>query len=177
MIKELIEYLEVFVTENGIPLKQVLTKQDVIQLAVSINALTTPKEYTDFNNINDSIFKLLKNERNDPTYYPIIKLALSLDNDNSLEYVSLLGYYCLQYLKLNYNLPVKETLLVLNSYMKNHIVNAEDCNKIDCNNPLSNLIPISEDTYIKYNGREILPPTKAINNEFIEQIKKLTNNF
>ena len=62
MIAKIHNYLKVFVTENQIPLQQVLTERDLVQLSVTIANITDNPDTKEFNNIANTIFAFLPDE-------------------------------------------------------------------------------------------------------------------
>jgi hypothetical protein len=175
MVNEINSYLKIFVTENQIPLQQILTERDIHQLSVTIAAIAANPETTEFNSISDTIFKPLKEKGTKAVLHSINENLLTNLTTKEEEETSLavLAYYCLLYFKLQYDLPVEKILFVVNTYMNNHRIKNKDTHKINVNNPVSNLVRIDPEHYVKYNGKVILPPNDDIKKEFIAQLTNL----
>jgi len=175
MVSKINDYLKVFVTENQIPLTQVLTERDIYQLSVTISAITASPETREFNNICDTIFEPLK-EKGSIAIINAINTHMMTNFNSELEEevsLALVGYYCLMYFRLTYNLPIEKVLFVVNAFMTNHIISYKDTHKVNVNNPISNLIRIDPEHYVKYNGKAILPPNDEVKKEFITQLTNL----
>ena len=175
MISDIHNYLKLYITENGIPLKQVLTEVDLTQLAVTIAQISTPKTKLEFEDIGHTIFNALGEKRNKAIDYPIAQIPFNhyKSYEETIADVALLGYMCFQYFSVIHELPIEKILLVVNEYMNNHKVEQTDTHKINCSNPISNLIPINDTQYVRFNGKTIIPPTEAIKDSFVKQINSL----
>jgi len=175
MITAIHNFLKLYVTENGIPLKQVLTEVDLTQLAVTIAQISTSKAEVDFKNVGYNIFESLGDKKDNSIKYPILSIPFAVNEttEESIANVALLGYMCFQYFSVIHNLPVEKILDVVNTYMNNHIIENTQTHTINCNNPISNLIPINETQYVRFNGKTIIPPTEAIKESFVKQINSL----
>jgi len=175
MIADIHNFLKLYVTENGIPLKQVLTEVDLTQLAVTIAQIATSKAEVDFKNIGYTIFDGLGNKSEEAISRLILTIPfeLTLNKEESVANTALLGYMCFQYFNIAHDLPVEKILNVVNTYMNNHIVEQTQTHTINCSNPISNLIPINETQYVRFNGKTIIPPTEAIKESFVKQINSL----
>lgn len=175
MIADIHNFLKLYVTENGIPLKQVLTEVDLTQLAVTIARISTSKAEIDFKAVGDTIFEGLKDKKVHSIEYPIIAIPFepNTTTEENIANRALLGYMCFQYFKVVHDLPIEKILDVVNDYMNNHIVAHTETHTIDCSNPMSNLVRINETQYVRFNGRTIVPPTEAIKESFVQQINSL----
>ena len=175
MIAKIHNYLKVFVTENQIPLQQVLTERDLVQLSVTIANITDNPDTKEFNNIANTIFEPLGDKGMMSILHSISEHMVTHYNTKLDEDIGivLLGYYCMMYLKISFDLPVEKMLFVVNTYMNNHKVKNSDVHKIDLNNPISNPIRIDSEHYVRYNGRTIQPPTDDVKAEFKTQITNL----
>jgi len=175
MIADIHNFLKLYVTENGIPLKQVLTEVDLTQLAVTIARISTSKAEIDFKAVGDTIFEGLGKNRNESLTYPIQAIPFELINtyEKEVANIALLGYICFQYFNVIHDLPIEKILDVVNDYMNKHIIEHTETHTINCSNPISNLVPINETQYVRFNGRTIVPPTEAIKESFIQQINSL----
>jgi len=96
MVAKISEFLKQYITTEGIPIKQVLTPEDLNQLAVSLYHITKPKESKDFEAISNGIFKS--------------------SGVNT----------CFMYFRTLHDLPVEKIMSVVNHYITQHIVNNED---------------------------------------------------
>lgn len=175
MIADIHNFLKLFITENGIPLKQVLTEADLVQLSVTIGQITTSKTEVEFKNIGDTIFKGLGDKGKDSILYPIqsIPFEYITSDEEARANLALMGYLCLQYFVTTHDLPIEKVLDVVNQYMNNHIVNQTETHTIDTSNPVSNLIRINETQYVRFNGKTIIPPKESIKEDFIKQLNSL----
>lgn len=175
MVNEINAYLKIFVTENQVPLRQILTERDIYQLSVTISAITASPETREFNNICNTIFEPLKEKGNIAVMHAINTHMITNFESKLEEEVSLalVGYYCLMYFKLTYNLPVEKLLFVVNTFITDHKISYKDTHKVNVNNPLGNLIRIDPEHFVKYNGKTILPPDEDIKKEFITQLTNL----
>lgn len=175
MIADIHNYLKLFITENGIPLQQVLTQADLTQLAVTIAQISTSKSEVDFKNVGDTIFKGLGDKCNNSILHPIQSIPFEyITSDEEVKAnLAVLGYFCFQYFNVVQDLPIEKVLDVVNQYMNNHIVNQTETHTIDCSNPISNLIRINDTQYVRFNGRTILPPKPSIKEDFIKQLNSL----
>lgn len=175
MVGEINNYLKLFITENQIPLIQILTERDIYQLSVTISAITASPETREFNNICDTIFEPLK-EKGTKAIMNTINTHMVTNFNSELEEevsLALVGYYCLMYFRLTYNLPVEKLLFVVSTFISNHKISYKDTHKVNVNNPISNLIRIDPEHFVKYNGKTILPPNDEIKTEFITQLTNL----
>lgn len=176
MVEDIHNYLRIYITQDGIPLKQVLTEIDLHQLSVSLFHITNSKANKAFEKVGVEVFEGLKEDKLlKALEYPILSIPFQQPTTKEEQYfdVGLLGYHCFMYLAVAQGLPVSQALLVLSEYFLKHIVNAEDAATINCSNPVSNLVPVSEDTYVRFDGRRVIPPTDAIKEEFIKQFNSL----
>lgn len=175
MVNEINSYLKLFVTEHQVPLQQVLTERDIYQLSVTLAAITANPDTRAFNDIADTLFAPLKEKGVKATLHNInehmiTNFATELEEEISL---ALVAYHCLMYFRLQYGLPVEKMLFVVNTYMSNYKIENKDTHKIDVNNPISNLVRIDPEHYVRYNGKVILPPNDEIKKEFIAQLTNL----
>lgn len=175
MITVIYDFLKLYITEDQIPLKQILTERDIHQLSVSLAHITASPETTEFNNIAETIFISLGDKGIKAILNSISNFFVqSYETEEAGEIeLALLGYYCLMYFKSKHNLPVEKILFVLNKYMNNHIVNIKDVIKMDLINPISNPIPINDKQYIRFTGRQILPPNNEVKEEFKTELTNL----
>lgn len=175
MISDIHNYLKIFVTENGIPLNQVLTETDLVQLSVTISQLTTPKAEIDFKAVSNNIFRALEVKGELSILHTISTLLFTFADtpEENMANKALLGYMCLQYFSVVHDLPIEKILFVVNDYMSKHIVEQTETHNIDCSNPMSNLIPINDTQYVRYTGKTIIPPKASIKEDFIKQLNSL----
>lgn len=175
MIETIRAFLNVYITEHNVPLKQVLTERDVYQLSASLAAITASPETKEFNRIAETIYEPLGEKGLEATLYFIDDYIVNppttaLEKDVSL---ALLVYNGLLHFKLRYDLPVEKILFVLNAYMNNHIVKQEDVHKMTLTNPISNPVRINAEEFIRFNGKIVLPHTDEIKEEFKKQLSNL----
>lgn len=175
MVADIHNFLKLYVTENGIPLTQMLTPADLQQLSITLAHITISPSTKEFNDIGEDIFIALGKNTHRAITYPIdsIPFSTTLDEETNRADLALLGYYCFQYFAVLYELPIDKILFVVNNFMREHIVKQEDTKLVNCNNPVSNLIPIGENQYIRFDGKTILPPFDSIKEDFIKQINSL----
>jgi len=175
MITKITDYLNLYISKDGIPLKQILAPEDINQIAVSLYHLTKGKEIKDFEAISNGLFSNLKEKTSNAVFYPIKSIPfLPINSDEEeIANIALLGYYCFMYFSVIHNLPIEKIIFVVNSFISKHIINVEDIYKVNCNNPISNLVPINEEQYIRFNGKTIIPPFDEIKDNFIKEITNL----
>lgn len=175
MISKITDFLKMYVSTDGIPLKQVLPPEDIQQLAISLYHITKLKESKDFEYISNNIFIALGDKANFALQYPLEEIPFN--RCNSFEEreadIALLGYYCFMYFSVIHNLPVEKIISVVNHFISQHVIDKNDITKVNCNNPISNLIPINEEQYVRFNGKTIIPPFDEIKDNFIETISNL----
>lgn len=175
MVTIIYDFLKLYITEDQIPLKQILTERDIRQLSVTLAHITASPETTEFNNIAENIFKPLGEKGIRAIINSIASFFIqSHETEEAGEIeLSILGYYCLLYFRSKHDLPVEKILFVLNKYMNNHIVDTKDVIKMDLVNPISNPIPINDKQYIRFTGRQILPPNNEVKEEFKTELTNL----
>lgn len=175
MIADIHNFLKLFVTENGIPLKQVLTEADLTQLAVTIAQISTSKSEVDFKAVGDNIFKGLGDKGIESIHHLIYSIFFTqpTTDEAAIANTALLGYLCLQYFVTVKDLPIEKVLDVVNQYMNNHIIADTETHTIDCSNPMSNLVRINETQFVRFNGKTILPPKSSIYEDFVKQLNSL----
>lgn len=175
MINSIHNYLKVYVTENNIPLVQVLTERDLYQLSVTLAKITKDNSITAFKNTETDIFIPLSDGHKINLYRNIEEFLFVIPESpqEGVANILLLGYYCFMYLSVRYELPIEKSLFVVSQYMKNHIIEQADTHSIDCSNPISNLIRINDTQYVRTNGKQILPPSVSIKETFIKELTSL----
>jgi len=175
MVADIHNYLKMFITENGIPLKQVLSETDLAQLAVTIFKISESKAEVDFKDIGITIFEGLKDKRDQSLIHPILSIPFehAPSNEETVANTALLGYMCFQFFNVVYELPIEKILVVVNAYMNKHKVEQTETHTIDCSNPLSNLVRINDTQYVRFNGKTIIPPKASIKEDFIQQLNSL----
>ncbi len=175
MIERINNYLKVYISSEGVPLKQVLSAEDLQQLSISLYHITKPKEQKDFEAISNGIFRALGDKAKKAVQYPVSELTFEQvkTEDEAIANIALLGYYCFMYFSVVHDLPIERVLTVVNHYISQHIIDKNDTAKVNCNSPMSNLIQINEEQYVRFNGKTILPPFDEIKDNFIEQITNL----
>lgn len=175
MIEDIHNCLKLYITENGIPLKQVLTEVDLHQLSVTLAHITNSKAKLEFEAISYDIFEGLKDKGLPSIEWSLQQIPFTIEENpnNNIGNIALLGYYCFQYFAIAHDLPIEKILLVVNTYMRNHIIEQDYTHTIDCSNPVSNLISINDTQYVRHNGRTLLPPTIDIKNKFIKHLTSL----
>ena len=97
MIAKIHNYLKVFVTENQIPLQQVLTERDLVQLSVTIANITDNPDTKEFNNVANTIFEPLGDKGMMSILHSISEHMVTHYNTKLDEEIGivLLGYYCM----------------------------------------------------------------------------------
>lgn len=176
MVQIIHDFLKLYITEDGIPLKQVLNANDMHQISVTLAHMTTAKSKLDFQDISDNIFKALGTKGEKALEYPIQSIPFEQvsTEEERIANIALLGYYCFIYFDAMYELPIEKILVVVNTYMKQHIVSQDITHTLtDLHNPISNLIAVSETEYVRYNGKQVLPPFNNMKDNFIKQINEL----
>lgn len=175
MVEEIRNYLNLYITENQIPLKQVLTETDLHQLSVTLSHISKSQANIDFDNISHVIFNGLesKGEAAIKNKIAAIPFEMTTTQEETIANIALLGYYCFMYFRVLHDLPVEKIFLEVNHYMNQHIIKQQDTNKVDCSNPVSNLISINDTEYVRFNGKTIIPPYDSNKLEFITNLTSL----
>lgn len=175
MYQKVTDYLKSYTTVNDVPLHQILTPSDIHHIAATVTALGKSKAEIQFEDTYNRIFQPLGDKALKIINYQILTSMFSIkDNETPEVEIMLLMYYCLMYIRLKHDLPVERVVELVASYMQEMIIPAEQT-KFSFNKeyPVSNLIPVSDNEFIRTNGLTIVPPTEAISLEFINKIKQL----
>lgn len=175
MISKINDFLKMYISTEGVPLKQVLSSEDIQQLAVSLYHITKSEEKKEFEAISNNVFTALGDKATFALQYPLEEIPFNYCNSKEEREanIALLGYYCFMYFSVIHNLPIEKIMVVVNHFISQHVIDKNDITKVNCNNPISNLIQINEEQYVRFNGKTIIPPFDEIKDNFIKQITNL----
>lgn len=177
MVTKIYDYLKQYKTMENIPLSHITSDADLKQIAIALYHITKEESLKNFEKVTYEIFKPLEDKAEKVLTYPIDSLAFHNAKTRE-EYFTLIliaSYSVFQYFSTVQDLPLVKVLDEVNTFMLNSIVDKTETHTIDCTNPLSNLIPISEDKYVRFTGKQIISPTPEILKEFEDRLKKLIN--
>ena len=175
MYQEVTNFLKSYITQQEIPLHQILTPADIHNISATVSVLGKSKGNIQFDDTYERIFLPLGDKGEKILDHQILSSVFEINSTEVPEVkIMELAYYCLMLLRLKHDLPVERILELVTTYILEMII-PDSQTKYSFNKeyPVSNLISIGNDNYIRTNGLKIIPPTEAISLEFINKIKQL----
>lgn len=175
MYQKVTDYLKSYMTVQDIPLHQILTPSDIHHIAATVTAISKPKGEIQFEDTYNRIFEPLGEKGEKIIDNQILSLVFELnDTDTPAVKIMELAFYCLMYLKCRHDLPLERVIELVTAYMQEMIVPSEQTRySINKAYPVSNLVQVSDNEFVRTNGLKLVPPTEAISLNFINKIKQL----